>query len=69
MPADIFRLLKKVWINNRPLKIQKTAADENRFIENDEKKGRKNPQQKNPQRKRSKRMKGQQRKHSARPMM
>ena len=69
MPADIFRLLKKVWINNRPLKIQKTAADENRLIGNGENKGRKNPQQKNSQRKRSKRMKGQQRKHSARPMM
>jgi len=69
MPADILRLLKKVWINNRPLKIQKTAADENRFIKNGKKKSRKNPQQKNPQQKRSKRMKGQQRKHSARPML
>lgn len=69
MPTDIFRLLKKVWINNRPLKIQKTAADENRSIENGKKKSRKNPQQKNPQRKRSKRIKGQQHKHSARPIM
>lgn len=69
MPTDIFKLLKKVWINNRPLKIHKTAADEGRVTGNGQKKSRKNPQQKNPQRKSSKRIKGQQRKHSARPMM
>ncbi|WP_457577263.1 DEAD/DEAH box helicase [Desulfomarina sp.] len=27
MPRDIYRLLQKVWINNRPLKIKRTAGE------------------------------------------
>lgn len=27
MPRDIYRLLQKVWVNNRPLKIRKTASE------------------------------------------
>nr|WP_228857366.1 DbpA RNA binding domain-containing protein [Desulfomarina profundi] len=26
MPRDIYRLLQKVWVNNRPLKIKRTAG-------------------------------------------
>ncbi len=38
MPDDIFRLLQKVWVNNRPLKIQKADGSENSSAGNSKRK-------------------------------
>ena len=69
MPDDIFRLLQKVWVNNRALKIQKTDDSEKNSSGNTRRKGRKSSQQKNIQAKRSKKLqgKGRQKNSSAAP--
>jgi ATP-dependent RNA helicase DeaD len=58
MPDDIFRLLQKVWVNNRALKIQRTAGSEDNASGNSRSKGRNTSQQKNNQLKRSNKLQG-----------
>jgi len=66
MPDDVFRLLKKVWINNRPLKIQKAASDGEKPLSDGKRKSKNNQQKKNNQQNKPKRMKrkGHQKKRS-----
>jgi len=47
MPDDIFRLLKKVWVNNRPLKIQKTDDSKNSSTGNSRRRSHQGSRQKN----------------------
>jgi ATP-dependent RNA helicase DeaD len=72
MPDDIFRLLQKVWVNNRPLKIQKTDGSENSSSSSSGRKNKHQSPQKNSQLKRSKKIqsKGRQKnRFSAQPAM
>lgn len=50
MPGDILKLLKKVWINNKPLKIRKNAGGRETISYDNKRKNRKNPHQKNSSR-------------------
>ncbi len=47
MPDDIFRLLQKVWVNNRPLKIQKADGNENSSAGNSKRKSYRSPKKNN----------------------
>ena len=58
MPDDVFRILKKVWINNRPLKIRKSVGERETPSDDNKSKGRNKPHQNNSSRNSSKRQRG-----------
>lgn len=57
MPDDIFRLLQKVWVNNRALKIQKTTGGEKITARNSKRKARHSSKQNNNQARKTQKMK------------